>query len=90
MSQRNAMVQTMLVPFVMAARECAVQMMSNAMFALEGLDAESKRDTNAALASILVMESAGKMLQAFDAMRRAAESVRRAVQGESVPGVAAE
>ena len=53
MSQRNAMVQTMLVPFVMAAREFAVQMMSNAM-------------------------------------RCAAEGVRRAVQGESVPGVAAE
>lgn len=55
-----------------------------------GLDAESKRDTNAALASTLVMESTGNMLQAFDAMRRAAEGVRRAVQGESVPGVAAE
>jgi len=36
---------------------------------------------------VLVMESAGNVLQAFDAMHRAAEGVQRAVRGESVPGV---
>jgi hypothetical protein len=162
MSQRNAMVQTMLTPFVMAARECAVQMLSNAEYVLaelpkvampeelrvrtrescerlvgtkhdlitalfdltepkmaavseaeigervgrierwafedlvplvrvvQELDAASRRDPELTLASVLVMESAGNMLQAFDAMHRAAEGVQRAVRGESIPGVAVE
>ncbi len=34
---RNAMLLTMLTPFVMATRECALQMMSNARFVLNEL-----------------------------------------------------
>ena len=161
MSQRNAMVQTMMVPFVAATRECALQMMSNAAYVLEelpkvsmpeamrertreicntligtkhdlvsglfdlteadtapvtdaeigarverlvqwaledlrvlhrlvvDLDAESQHDQGTQLASILVMESAGNVMKAFDAMYGAAEGLLRALRGESLSGTSA-
>ena len=151
MTQRSGMVVTMLVPFAACARECAVQMLSNAMYVqrelpnvqmpdalrartqevcgaligtkhdlitelgeidelvagdgtdeaiavrverivawiLEDLkalhdvvmavDEESRRDPGVGLASLLVTESATNVFNAFSAVQRAAEGVRRAL-----------
>lgn len=150
---RNGMVTTMLTPFMLATRECAVQMMSNACYMLNelpnvnmppellertravcneligtkhdliteifdldellasdasdekvgervqrivrwahddlvkmhglvtALDELSKRDAQYSLASLLVVESATNLLNAFHQMRTAADGVMRAVQG---------
>ena len=149
---RNAVVRTMLDPFVMSARECAMQMLQNGTYMqkelsnvamseelrrqaeevcgqligtkhdvmtelfdlkdLVGTDApdekvaervmrivqwalddlrqlhavvtaleeESRQDAGVTLASILVMESAGNILQAFGQMKSAAEGVLRALR----------
>ena len=159
MSARNGMVLTMLGPFVLATRECALQMLSNATYVLgelsnvklsdglrertrdvctaligtkhdlitelfdlddlvatEASDAQvgerverivrwasedvrklhevataldkasSLDDLQSVRASLLVMESAGNVLRAYQPMRTAADAVLRAVQSVRLPG----
>ena len=154
---RNAVVLTMLDPFVMSARECAMQMLQNGTYmqkelanvrmsdelrrqaedvcgeligtkhdvmtelfdlkdlvstdapdekvaervmrivqwalddlrqlhaAVTALEEESRQDAGVTLASILVMESAGNILQAFGQMKSAAEGVLRALRDTTLP-----
>jgi len=158
MSTRNGMVVAMLGPFVLATRECAVQMLSNGQYVLgelpnvtmsdglrertqddcdalvgtkhdlitelfelddlvateatdeqvgarverivqwahediaklvdlvAALEVESRRDPAVELTHLLVMESAGNVLQAYQPMQTAADAVLRAVQGVRLQG----
>ena len=161
MSTRSGMVLAMLTPFVLATRECAMQMLSNGQYVLgelpnvkmsdglrertrdvcngligtkhdlitelfdlddlvatqatdaevgerverimqwafedlrklhevvTALDEASKRnDVEFGLASMLVMESAGNILNAFHPTRAAADAVLRAVRGVPLQGAA--
>mgnify|MGYP006371299273 CR=1 FL=1 len=161
MSTRSGMVLTMLTPFVLATRECAMQMMNNGLYVLDelpnvtmsdglrkqtqdvcngligtkhdlitelfdlddlvatdatdaqvgerverivqwafedltrlhhvvtALDEASKRDDlQFGSASLLVMESAGNILKAYEPMRTAADAVLRAVRGVPLQGAA--
>jgi hypothetical protein len=158
MSKRDGMVLTMLDVFTLCARECAVQMMQNAIYVQKELpnvqmsdalrrqageicdqligtkhdlitelfdldellptgasdatigervermvrwarddllrlhelvvaiEDEGRRDPQAMIAGILVMESAGNVLNAFNRMQSAADGVLRAVQGCPLAG----
>ena len=50
------------------------------------IEDESRRDPQAMIAGILVMESAGNILNAFNRMQSAADGVLRAVQGCPLAG----
>jgi hypothetical protein len=159
MSTRSGMVVAMLGPFVLATRECAMQMMTNGQYVLgelpnvkmsDGLrkqtqdvcngligtkhdlitelfdlddlaatdatdaqvgerverimqwafedlrklhevvtaldEASKQNDLEFGSASLLVMESAGNILHAYQPMQTAADAVLRAVQGVRLPG----
>ena len=158
MSSRNGMLVAMLGPFVLATRECAVQMLANAQYVLgelpnvkvsqglrtqtrevcealvgtkhdlitelfdlaelvatdasdeqvgerverirqwarndiarlvnvvTALEEESKRDPGVELTHLLVMESTGNILQAYQPMHTAADAVLRAVRGVPLQG----
>lgn len=70
--------------------ERMVQWARDDLLALHGLvvaiDDEATRDPQAITANILVMESAGSILQAFNRMQRAADGVLRAVRGCPLAG----
>lgn len=105
MSKRDGMVLTVLDVFTLCARECAVQMMQNAIYVQKELPnvqmsgalrrqagetcdqlIGTKHDPQAMIARILVMESAGNVLNAFNRMQSAADGVLRAVQGCPLAG----